>query len=82
MKSTCRDELLQATRSIVKAKGENRFTPKEAVEYMRRNNTSYAESTIRTHIVSKCCTNVKRHHATVFNDYERIGDGYYKVINL
>lgn len=60
MKSTCRDEFLQATRSIVKAKGENQFSPKEAVEYMQRNNTNYAELTIRTHIVSKCCANAKR----------------------
>ncbi|WP_446686141.1 DUF7669 domain-containing protein [Paenibacillus aurantiacus] len=79
---TCRDELLRATRSIVKAKGENRFTPKEAVEYMQSNNTSYAESTIRTHVVSKCCINANQNHARVFNDYERIGDGYYKVIDL
>ncbi|MCY9664871.1 hypothetical protein M5X11_07860 [Paenibacillus alginolyticus] len=47
---------------------------------MKSNNTIYAESTIRTHIVSRCCINVKRHHAIVYNDYERIGDGYYKVL--
>lgn len=81
-KGTCRDKLLHSTRSIVKAKGENRFTPKEAIEYMKRNNTIYVESTIRTHIVSKGCTNAKQHHATVFNDYERIGIGYYKVLSL
>ncbi|WP_420819898.1 DUF7669 domain-containing protein [Paenibacillus favisporus] len=82
MTSTCREELLQATRSIIKAKGINRFTPKEAIEFMQRNNTIYAESTIRTHITSRCCSNAKDHHAVTYNDYEALGNGEYKVINL
>lgn len=82
MTSTCREELLQATRSIIKSKGINRFTPKEAIEFMQRNNTIYAESTIRTHITSRCCSNAKDHHAVTYNDYESLGSGEYKVINL
>lgn len=82
MESTCRNELLQATKSIVRTKGINQFTPKEAIEHMQRNNTIYAESTIRTHITSRCCINTKTHHAVTYNDYEALGNGEYKVINL
>lgn len=79
---TCRDELLQATRLIVEAKGNDRFTIKEAIEYMKQNNTAYKESTIRTHITSRCCRNAKKHHAVKYNDYEVLGNGEYRVINL
>lgn len=82
MKSTCRDELLLATKAIIKIKGENRFTPKEVIEYMKSNNTNYAESTIRTHITSRCCSNAKDHHAVTYNDYEALGNAQYKVLNL
>jgi hypothetical protein len=82
MKGTCRDELLLATRAIVKAKGDNRFTPKEAIEFMKKNNTTYADSTISTHITSRCCRNAKQHHAVTYNDYEALGNGVYKLINL
>jgi hypothetical protein len=82
IKGSCRDELLSTVRSIVKSKGINEFTPKEVIESMQKNMTAYKESTIRTHIVSKCCINSNRHHAVVYNDYERIGAGTYKLLNL
>ncbi|WP_454193092.1 DUF7669 domain-containing protein [Paenibacillus sp. Marseille-Q7038] len=80
--SSCRDELLIIKRAIVKSKGDNRFTIKEAIEHMKLNNSVYAESTMRTHITSKCCNNAKRHHVVTYNDYEALGNGEYKVINL
>jgi len=82
MKGTCREELLLATREIIKAKGVNRFTIKEAVEYIKRNNTTFKESTIKTHITSRCCSNAANHHTVTYNDYEALGNGEYKVINL
>jgi hypothetical protein len=80
-KGTCRDELLVTIRSIVKLKGRNEFTLKEAIESMLKNDTMYKESTIRTHITSKCCINSNRHHSVVFNDYERVELGTYRLIN-
>lgn len=80
-RGSCRDELLSSIRSIVKSKGKNEFAPKEVIEFMKNNNTAYKESTIRTHIISKCCINSSRHHAIVYNDYERIGAGTYKMIS-
>lgn len=76
---TCRDEVVFAVQSIVKGRGVNRFTVSEVVEYMMARKTPYQESTIRTHIVSKCCINSPRHHAVVFNDFERVEHGVYKL---
>jgi hypothetical protein len=81
-KGSCRDELLSTIRNIVKLKGINEFTLKEAVVRMLENKTVYKESTIRTHIVSKCCINSNRNHTVVFNDYERVGVGTYKLLNF
>ena len=80
-KSTCREEVLTVVRTIVGNKGVNEFTINDIVESMRREGTSFKESTIRTHITSKCCVNAPSHHAIVYNDFERIGKGLYKLIN-
>ena len=77
--STCRDEVVSAVRSIVKERGVNRFTVNEVVDYILARKTSYSESTIRTHITSRCCVNAPNHHATIFNDFERIERGVYKL---
>lgn len=58
-RSSCRDEVLAAAQSIVKRKGRNQFTVQEVVEYMKARQTKYPESTIRTHITSRCCVNAR-----------------------
>ncbi|TKJ86064.1 hypothetical protein PaeCFBP13512_19720 [Paenibacillus sp. CFBP13512] len=40
---------------------------------------SYNESTIRTHIGSRCCVNANANHAVTYNDYERIRHGTYQL---
>ncbi|GGJ05309.1 hypothetical protein GCM10008022_12950 [Paenibacillus hunanensis] len=42
----------------------------------------YNESTIRTHIRSRCCVNANANHAVTYNDYERIGYGMYRLYEL
>ncbi|MGR6898321.1 DUF7669 domain-containing protein [Rummeliibacillus sp. BSL5] len=81
-KTNCRDELISAVISLVKDKGKNEFTINEVIEYMNKLNTKYKESTIRTHIASRCCVNAPRHHVTVHNDFRRIGKGVYELHNL
>lgn len=80
-KSTCREEILTVVRTIVGNKGVNEFTVSEVVKFMLKNDSGFKESTIRTHITSKCCVNAPSHHAIVYSDFERISKGLYKLIN-
>jgi len=78
--STCRNEVLLAAQLIVRRKGRNEFTVQEVVEYMKARQTNYPESTIRTHVTSRCCSNAPNHHGTVYADFERMERGVYKLV--
>lgn len=80
VRTTARDEILAAVKSIVSERETKQFSVGEVLEYMKNDGTSYKESTIKTHITSKCCSNAPNHHTSVFNDYERIGKGVYRLI--
>jgi len=77
---TCRDEILITVRQITKAKGLNEFTILEVLHHMMNNGTRFKESTIRTHITSRLCANAPDNHAITYDDFERIGDGTYKLL--
>ncbi len=76
---TCRDEVLRTANLIVAQKGINEFTMQEIIDEMERSHTRYEESTIRTHIVSRMCANAPQHHAVKYADFERIGNGIYRI---
>jgi hypothetical protein len=80
-KLTCRDEILMAVKKIIEEKGKNEFTSKEVIDILQNQHTHYKDSTIQTHISSKCCMNSPNHHQTVYNDFERIGTGLYKLLS-
>ncbi|MBT2571787.1 hypothetical protein [Planococcus sp. ISL-110] len=80
IRTTARDEILATAKSMTKEREVKHFSVGEILKYMKEDGTSYKDSTIRTHITSKCCSNAPNHHATVFNDYERIGKGMYRLI--
>lgn len=79
MYASCRDELFEVVTKLVNEKKKNEFTVTEAIEAMMNNNSVYSESTIRTHITSRCCINAPKHHQTTFDDYERIDRGIYRI---
>ena len=78
---TCRDEILECANQIVQKKNVNEFSLEEIVECMELAGTNYKESTIRTHVASRMCVNAPKHHATKFDDFERISHGIYKLKN-
>lgn len=78
---TAREEILIAVKNITREREEKHFHLGEVLQYMKNNKTLYKESTIRTHVTSRCCANSPNHHGSVFNDYERIGKGLYRLIN-
>lgn len=70
---TARDEILEA----IDVLGDT-FTPDDVIREMRRRGNSYAESTIRTHVVSRMCSNTPDNHARTYGDLERVGNGVYR----
>lgn len=78
-KMTCREELLQTIKSFVLKKGKNEFTIIEAIDEMHKKGSIYKESTIRTHIISKCRVGAPVHHSLTFEDYIRLGKGKYAL---
>lgn len=55
--TTCREQILAAAKQITQSKNQNKFTILEILNYLTKQNTTYKESTIRTHITSKMCGN-------------------------
>lgn len=79
-RTTARDEILSAVKFITQEREDKRFELAEVLSLMKSRQTIYKDSTIRTHVTSRCCVNAPNHHVSVFNDYERIGKGLYRLI--
>lgn len=73
--TTCREPILAAAKQITQSKNQNEFTISEVLNYLTKQNTPYKESTIRTHITSKMCSNAPSNHAVTYNDLTRIKPG-------
>lgn len=76
---TCRNEILMVAKSIVEKKGKNEFSMDEIIRKMDELNTHYKESSIRTHICSRMCTNAPKNHAIKYDDLYRIERGLYRL---
>lgn len=76
----CHEDVLEAAREITARKGINEFAPEEVITYLKSKGTKYKESTIRTHVVSRCTINAPAHHGKRYPYFERISYGLYKVI--
>jgi hypothetical protein len=69
---TCRDEVLKAVRAVVRDNGRNEFTADEIVKRLQSWGSTFAESTIRTHVTSRCCRNAAKNFVVTYEDFERI----------
>ena len=76
---TARDEVLDAARALAAVSADGTFTPVDVVGYLQSRGTRYAPSTIRTHVISRMCTNAADHHAKTFDDLLALGDGRYRL---
>jgi hypothetical protein len=75
----CHDQVLDAAKAVTARSGKNEFSIAEIVSELAMAGSHYAESTIRTHVVSRCCANAPNHHAVVYDYFERIDRGLYRV---
>lgn len=76
---TARAEILAVVPTLAARSVDGAFTVDEVVRELRRRGSHYAESTIRTHVVSRMCTNAPDNHAVTYDDLERVGDGRYRA---
>jgi hypothetical protein len=76
---TCREEVLAAVRAIVGDDPLKEFTVADVQSQMEHNGTSFAASTIRTHITSRMCSNAPDNHGVTYDDLERVTPGHYRL---
>jgi hypothetical protein len=77
--STARAEILATARRLAGQSADGSFTLAQILASMNHAGTLYAESTIRTHVTSRMCADAPDHHATTYDDFQRLGIGRYRL---
>ncbi len=70
-------EVLEAARRICQERGDWRFAPQEIVLALPH----LKPSSVRTHIVSRCCVNAPSHHLHRWRYFRRVGRGTYEILS-
>jgi len=76
--NTCRDEIIAVMRAM-HAAGNQTVSMSDVISAMKRRESSYEESTIRTHMGSRMLKGANQNHATKYDDIERVERGKYKL---
>ncbi len=69
-------EVLEAARRLCRERGNWTFAPEEVVRALPHLN----ESSVRTHIVSRCCVNAPKNHPHKWDYFRRVGRGRYEIM--
>ena len=69
------EEVLATAQRLCAAKRSRTFRPVEVVQALPHLN----ESSVRTHIVSRCCVNAPEHHLNRLPYFERVRRGVYQI---
>jgi len=69
------EEVLRAARRLCRERGGWTFTPQEVVRALPHLN----ESSVRTHIVSRCCVNAPKNHPHKWDYFNRVRRGVYEI---
>lgn len=70
------EEVLAAASRIAGARGDWRFTADDVVRALPHLNIS----SVRTHIVSRCCINAPKNHLHKWDYFRRVGRGVYQLL--
>ena len=70
------EEVLGAARRLCRERQGWTFTPEEVVRALPHLN----ESSVRTHIVSRCCVNAPKNHPHKWDYFRRVRRGVYEVL--
>lgn len=74
-----RREILAAVTRILARSGQKTFSPVEVVRELQDAGTTYAETTIRTMVVSHMCVNAPDDAAVTYDDFECLEHGVYRL---
>lgn len=69
------EEVLAAAKRLSDASAGGTFTLTDVVEALPHLN----ESTVRTHVASRCCVNAPSNHAVRYPYFRRVEHGVYKI---
>jgi len=69
------EEVLRAARRLCRERGDWTFTPGEVVQALPDLN----ESSVRTHVVSRCCVNAPKNHPHKWDYFLRVRRGVYEI---
>jgi len=69
------EEVLEAARRLAATRRDWSFTVQEIVVALPTLN----QSTVRTHVVSRCCVNAPKNHPHKWDYFRRIGRGLYQI---
>lgn len=70
------EEVLRAARRLCRERHGWTFSPAEVVRALPDLN----ESSVRTHIVSRCCVNAPKNHPHKWDYFKRVGRGVYELL--
>lgn len=71
----CHEDVLRAAQAVLARTGRTTFRIPEILDEMA--GTEYAESTIRTHVSSRCCINaLGGNHEVRYQYFRRVGREY------
>ena len=73
---TIHHEVLQTARRLCRERRGGTFTPEEVVRALPDLNPS----SVRTHIVSRCCVNAPKNHPHKWDYFERVRRGVYEIL--
>lgn len=75
---TARDDLLAAAHRL-SGRGKSEFGVAEIIREACAHGSTYAESTLRTHVTSYMCVNAPKNHGVQTSDFVRVGRGRYQL---
>lgn len=78
MSETAREQILAAIDRLT-SRGRETFTLVEVANELRGSGSPLAESTIRTHIVSRMWADAPDHHGATYEDLEYVDRGVYRL---
>lgn len=75
---TCSDDVLSAFERLERRYGREAFDLSDVPQEVQSGGSTYKESTIRTHVTSRMCSDATDNRGTTYADLDRVERGRYR----